>query len=55
MAKKGIKTSAKALKTLGEYVDTKMENISNGEPIFAYNSKLESVLVLYGKIYKEER
>lgn len=55
MAKKGIKTSAKALKTLGEYVDTEMENKSNGEPIFAYNSKLESVVVLYGKIYKEEK
>jgi DNA-binding transcriptional ArsR family regulator len=55
MAKKGLKTSAKAVKTLGEYVDTKIENKRNGEPIYAYNSKLESVLVLYRKIYKEEK
>jgi len=55
MAKKGSKTSAKAVKTLGEYVDTKIENKRNGEPIYAYNSKLESVLVLYRKIYKEEK
>lgn len=55
MAKKGIKTSAKSVKTLGEYVDTKMSDKDNGEAVLAYNSKLESVLVLYGKIYKEEK
>ncbi len=55
MAKKGIKTSAKAVKTLGEYVDTKTSGKGNGEAVLAYNSKLESVLVLYRKIYKEEK
>ncbi len=55
MAKKGSKTSAKAVKTLGEYVDTKMANKSNDEGLLAYNSKFESVLVLYRKIYKEEK
>jgi hypothetical protein len=55
MAKKGLKTSAKAVKTLGEYVDTKMVNKPNDEGLLAYNSKLESVLVLYRKIYKEEK
>ena len=55
MAKKGSKTSAKAVKTLGEYVDAKTVNKPNDKEILAYNSKLESVLVLYRKIYKEEK
>jgi biotin synthase-like enzyme len=55
MAKKGSKTSAKAVKTLGEYVDAKMANKSNDEEVLAYNSKLEIVSVLYGKIYKDTK
>lgn len=55
MAKKGSKTSAKAVQTLGEYVDSKRVVESNGEAVLAYNSKLEVVGLLYGKIYKEEK
>ena len=55
MAKKGSKTSAKAVKTLGEYVDSKRVVESNGEAVLAYNSKLEIVSLLYGKIYKDKK
>jgi len=55
MAKKGSKTSAKAVKTLGEYVDSKKANKPNDEEILAYNSKLEIVSLLYGKIYKDKK
>jgi len=55
MAKKGSKTSAKAVKTLGEYVDSKTINKPNDEEILAYNSKLGIVSFLYGKIYKEKK
>lgn len=55
MAKKGSKTNAKAVQTLGEYVDSKRVVESNGEAVLAYNSKLEVVGLLYGKIYKEEK
>ncbi len=55
MAKKGSKTSAKAVKTLGEYVDSKTTNKPNDEEILAYNSKLGIVSFLYGKIYKEKK
>ena len=55
MAKKGSKTSARAVKTLGEYVDSKTTNKPNDEEILAYNSKLGIVSFLYGKIYKEKK
>ena len=55
MAKKGSKTSAKAVQTLGEYVDAKIVGKANGEGLLAYNSKLEIVGFLYGKVYKEEK
>ena len=55
MAKRGSKTSAKAVKTLGEYVDSKRVVESNGEAVLAYNSKLEIVSLLYGKIYKDKK
>ena len=55
MAKKGSKTSAKAVKTLGEYVDSKKANKPNDEEILAYNSKLGIVSLLYGKIYKDKK
>ena len=46
MAKKGSKTS---------YKDSKQGIESNGEPVSPYNSKLEIVEFLYGKVYKEEK
>jgi hypothetical protein len=55
MAKKGSKTNAKAVKTLGEYVDSKQGIESNGEPVSPYNSKLEIVELLYRKIYKDTK
>lgn len=55
MAKNGSKTSAKAVKTIGEYVDSKTTNKPNDEEILAYNSKLGIVSFLYGKIYKEKK
>ena len=55
MAKKGSKTNAKAMQTLGEYVDSKRVVESNGEAVLAYNSKLEIVGFLYAKVYKEEK
>jgi hypothetical protein len=51
MAKKAPRTTAKAVKTLGEYVDSKQGIESNGEAVSAYNSKLEIVEFLYGKLY----
>jgi len=55
MAKKAPKTSVRAVKTLGEYVDSKQGIESNGEPVSPYNSKLEIVSLLYGKIYKDTK
>ena len=55
MAKKGFKTNAKAVKTLGEYVDSKQGIESNGEPVSPYNSKLEIVELLYGKVYIDKK
>ena len=55
MAKKAPKTNAKAVKTLGEYVDSKQGIESNGEPVSPYNSKLEIVELLYGKVYIDKK
>ena len=55
MAKKAPKSTPKAIKTLGEYVGTKMEEKPNGETILAYNSKFEIVEELYWKVYKERK
>ena len=55
MAKKAPKTSAKAVKTIREYIDTKQSNQGIGESAVTYNSKLEIVEFLYGKVYKEEK
>jgi hypothetical protein len=55
MAKKGSKTNAKAVKTLGEYVDSKQGIESNGESVSPYNSKLEIVELLYGKVYIDKK
>lgn len=55
MTKKVPKTSAKAVKTIREYIDTKQGNQSAGETTVTYNSKLEIVGFLYGKVYKEEK
>ena len=55
MTKKVPKTSARAVKTIKEYIDTKQSNQSVGEANVTYNSKLEIVGFLYGKVYKEEK
>jgi len=55
MAKKAPKTNAKVVKTLGEYVDSKQGIESNGEPVSPYNSKLEIVELLYGKVYIDKK
>ena len=55
MAKKAPKTSVRAVKTLGEYVDSKQGIESNGEPVSPYNSKLEIVELLYGKVYIDKK
>ena len=55
MAKKAPKTSVRAIKTLGEYVDSKQGIESNGEPVSPYNSKLEIVELLYGKVYIDKK
>jgi hypothetical protein len=55
MAKKAPKSTPKTIKTLGEYVDTKIADKANGEPILAYNSKFEIVEGLYVKVYKERK
>ena len=55
MAKKAPKSTAKAIKTLGEYVDTKTAEKPNGEAVLAYISKFEIVEDLYWKIYKEKK
>jgi len=55
MAKKAPKTSVRAVKTLGEYVDSKQGIESNGEPVSPYNSKLEIVELLYGKLYIDKK
>lgn len=55
MAKKAPKSTPKAIKTLGEYVDTKTADKPNGEAILAYNSKFEIVERLYVKVYKERK
>jgi hypothetical protein len=55
MAKKGSKTNAKAVKTIGEYVDSKQGIESNGESVSPYNSKLEIVELLYGKVYIDKK
>lgn len=55
MVRKATKTSRKAVKTLGEYVDTKMVEKHNGEAHITYNSKFEIVEGLYVKVYKERK
>lgn len=55
MTKKAPKTSSRAVKTIKEYIDTKQGNESLGEATVTYNSKLEVVGLLYGKVYKEEK
>jgi len=55
MTKKAPKTSVRAVKTIKEYIDTKQENQSIGEATVTYNSKLEIVSLLYGKIYKDTK
>jgi hypothetical protein len=55
MTKKVPKTSAKAVKTIREYIDTKQSNQGIGEATVTYNSKLEIVSLIYGKVYKEEK
>lgn len=55
MVRKAAKTSRKAVKTLGEYVDTKIANESLGEAYITYNSKFEIVEELYLKVYKEKK
>ena len=55
MVRKATKTSRKAVKTLGEYVDTKTENESLGEAGITYNRKFEIVEGLYLKVYKEKK
>lgn len=55
MVRKATKTSAKAVKTLGEYVDTKMVGKQPGEAGITYNSKFEIVEGLYVKVYKERK
>jgi hypothetical protein len=55
MTKKVPKTSARAVKTIREYIDTKQGKESDGEATVTYNSKLEIVEFLYGKVYKEEK
>lgn len=55
MAKKAPRTTAKVVKTLGEYVDSKQGIESNGEAVSAYNSKLEIVEFLYGKVYIDKK
>jgi len=55
MAKKAPKTSVRAVKTLREYVDSKQGIESNGEPVSPYNSKLEIVELLYGKVYIDKK
>ena len=55
MAKKAPKTSVREVKTIREYIDTKQGKESVGEATVTYNSKLEIVGFLYGKVYKEEK
>ena len=55
MAKKAPKTSVREVKTIREYIDTKQGKESVGEATVTYNSKLEIVEFLYGKVYKEEK
>ena len=55
MAKKAPKTSVREVKTIREYIDTKQSNQGIGESVVTYNSKLEIVEFLYGKVYKEEK
>jgi len=55
MTSRGVKTSRKGKTKAKEYQDTGTGLESRGEPSVTYNSKLESVLVLYRKIYKEEK
>lgn len=55
MTKKAPKTSVRAVKTIKEYIDTKQSNQSVGEATVTYNSKLEIVSLLYGKIYKDKK
>lgn len=55
MTSRGVRTSRKGKTKEREYQGTSNELESLGEPSVTYNSKLESVLVLYRKIYKEEK
>jgi DNA-binding transcriptional regulator YiaG len=55
MVKKAPKTSVRAVKTIREYIDTKQENKSVGEATVTYNSKLEIVELLYGKVYIDKK
>ena len=55
MTNRGVKTSRKGKTRVSEYLGSTNELESRGEATVTYNSKLESVVVLYGKIYKEEK
>ena len=55
MTEKATKSTRKARTKAREYLDSQEANESNGRAVSAYNSKFESVLVLYRKIYKEEK
>jgi hypothetical protein len=55
MTKKVPKTNARAVKTIREYIDTKQSNQGIGEANVTYNSKLEIVEFLYGKVYIDKK
>jgi hypothetical protein len=55
MTEKATKSTRKPRTKAREYLDSQEANESNSRAVSAYNSKFESVLVLYRKIYKEEK